>query len=876
MAMNKRTPSTSISPSSDLSLRLRLSVVAAASFVTLAAFGNNAYAAGFGRLHVHSALGQPLRAEVELINSQAGVKAGLAPASMYAQRGLDYSSVLTGVHASVQRTASGRTVLRISSDRALNDPFLDIVLVASDDNGTVVRDFSLLLDPPEGGREPAAVVAPQIMQRPASARGSSHSAASGARRKGGGARHATRSGSVRVKHGDTAGQIAAARRPVRVSLDQMLLAMLRLNPHAFIGGNINRLKSGVVLQMPTAAQARATSAGEARQAIRAQSSDFRGYRHKLARATTVEANMDAHQTAGAVQANVQDARQSAATAPDALTLSKGAVSAGAKTEQRIAQAVESKANVNRTAELNKNLDDLKKLSTEAVASSAAAARHDSAASPSVPAINVQTPAALAAASTASPAEAEPPMNEITVAPVAEPAPTDAVQPAASAQQEPSSAEAAGAQSDVPPPETPAQEKPAEKKAPPPPVVEEEEPGLIDTLLGNLPLLGGGLLLLLGGGFLAWRARKRKQDEEDMGLSSAFTESSLASDSFFHATGGKNVDTSQATNVTDLNQSSMLYSPSQLDADADVDPVSEADVYLAYGREAQAEEILKDALLKNPARAAVHAKLLEIYGRRRDVQAYAEAAQELKRLTNASGPDWELACKNGLLLDPGNPLYADASAAAPTPPAPAPVQQQAPQQVSQPSVTTAAPPSLPPQVEIAPPAAQNMSAQQQMAAPQVAVATAPAAIAPVSVPAVSTGMPDLSPATVLPSGAPAPQKAQEQEQPLDLAFDLNMQVEQTAPVMAAEPSAEDKALEFDMGALSLELNAPVPEPADLLSPVSAPMASAASDSMATKLELAQEFMAIGDREGARTMAEEVARNAQGDIKARAEEFLRSLG
>ena len=89
---------------------------------------------------------------------------------------------------------------------------------------------------------------------------------------------------------------------------------------------------------------------------------------------------------------------------------------------------------------------------------------------------------------------------------------------------------------------------------------------------------------------------------------------------------------------------MMYSPSQLDAAGDVDPVAEADVYLAYGRDAQAEEILKEAARMYPERVAVHSKLLEIYAKRGDKASMEAVASEIYALTNGAGDDWEHACR----------------------------------------------------------------------------------------------------------------------------------------------------------------------------------------------------------------------------------------
>ena len=101
---------------------------------------------------------------------------------------------------------------------------------------------------------------------------------------------------------------------------------------------------------------------------------------------------------------------------------------------------------------------------------------------------------------------------------------------------------------------------------------------------------------------------------------------------------------------------MSYSLSQLDAIGDVDPVAEADVYLAYGRDLQAEEILKEAMRGNPERLAIRTKLLEVYAKRRDTKGFELLATQLFGLTRGDGEDWHKAQELGVQIDPENPLY----------------------------------------------------------------------------------------------------------------------------------------------------------------------------------------------------------------------------
>jgi pilus assembly protein FimV len=177
----------------------------------------------------------------------------------------------------------------------------------------------------------------------------------------------------------------------------------------------------------------------------------------------------------------------------------------------------------------------------------------------------------------------------------------------------------------------------------------EEPSLIDQLVADpvIPAVGVGVVALLAG-FGIYRSRQRKKAAME---DSAFLESRLQPDSFFGASGGQKVDTQD-----NAGGSSMVYTPSQLDAADDVDPVAEADVYLAYGRDVQAEEILREALKFNPGRVAIHQKLLEIFAKRRDLTAFESAARDAFKATNGEGADWIRVCELGLSIDPTNSLY----------------------------------------------------------------------------------------------------------------------------------------------------------------------------------------------------------------------------
>ncbi|MFM7759629.1 MAG: FimV/HubP family polar landmark protein, partial [Burkholderiaceae bacterium] len=173
-----------------------------------------------------------------------------------------------------------------------------------------------------------------------------------------------------------------------------------------------------------------------------------------------------------------------------------------------------------------------------------------------------------------------------------------------------------------------------------------------------PLLSAGaatgLLLLI----LLWRLRRRKSPRDDDHPATPI-EPTL-SQTVIGAAGGRHVDTAHS-----VFHSNFVPSISQIDTN-EVDAVAEADVYIAYGRDEQAEEILLDALRAHPERHALRVKLLEIYAARKDHQRFGTLAAELRVLTHGRGPDWERGAQLGQSLDPNNHLYLTATTGTPAP------------------------------------------------------------------------------------------------------------------------------------------------------------------------------------------------------------------
>jgi pilus assembly protein FimV len=379
----------------------------------------------------------------------------------------------------------------------------------------------------------------------------------------------------------------------------------------------------------------------------------------------------------------------------------------------------------------------------------------------------------------------------------------------------------------------------------------EEASPLDGLL-NSPFLpwgaGAAVALLAGLGIYRWRSRARNESGE-----TSFLESRLQPDSFFGASGGQRIDTRDASGAA----SSMSYSLSQLDAIGDVDPVAEADVYLAYGRDLQAEEILKEAMRSSPDRLAIRTKLLEVYAKRRDTKGFEALATQLFGLTHGEGEDWHKAQELGQQIDPDNPLYQ--------------------------------PGGRPPAAAGAMGGAAVVEPLGASTLPLSVIPTEPPNLAPDEIEALGDENVDLDLDLAYTAALSPPPLDNTQPLPAMSAAANSLDLPQlpaaaTAAVAAASRSGPDsKSMPFDLSGISLDLGKPKPgkgtEPAldyGSLGPDSTqqpPLES--TDPLARKLELAEEFRQIGDKEGARDLLEEVLAKASGPLKARAQSLLDGL-
>lgn len=815
---------------------------------------------GLGKLAVQSSLGEALRAEIDVTSmtpeEAANLEIRVASPEAYRNAGVDYNSILPNTRAVLQRRPNGRSLVRLTSDRAVQEPFVDVILEITWASGKLVREYTLLFDPPTFARAPAPsapvpaaqapVTAPIIAAAPpvrtevappprAAERRPAPPSATTAVAAPQGALGGV--DEYRVRGGDSLSRIASRTARPGVSLDQMLVALYRSNPQAFIDNNMNRLKSGVVLAVPSAEAAKGIDTSEARRVIQAQSADFGAYRQRFAGAVpAAQASGSTRQASGKVQASVDDRKQTAAPAPDKLTLSKGAASAAsAAVEDQISKERERKEAAARVAELSKNVAELKDLKGAA----SAAAKASAPAVAMAPVSPVPVASAAAPAAVALPAPSPPPLAAVK-------APEPASSPAAPAVIPPEAPMVAAAPKPIATASAPVLAKPT-----------ADEPSFLSNLIDENPLALGGLgvaaLLLAGFGVYRFTRRSRPDSGE-----TSFLESRLQPDSFFGASGGQRIDTRDANGAS----SSMSYSLSQLDAIGDVDPVAEADVYLAYGRDLQAEEILKEAMRANPERMAIRTKLLEVYAKRRDTKGFELLATQLFTLTRGEGEDWAKAQELGAQIDPDNALFRPGGAP--------PLVQGAGGEIVEILGASTMPQSV-------------LPTHSQFGAPDSMPASIDKGDLDLDLDAPDFGTPT-APSPLEATQSFAPSALGEDSMSLDFSLPDVVEAAPAASRAAAAPVVPD----FDLDVMSLDLDLPdTPNtvsttPAafsgarfdDSKSPASDEIDSA--DPLARKLELADEFRQIGDADGARDLLEEVVAKASGAVKARAQAMLADLG
>ena len=592
------------------------------------------HAAGLGKLTVQSTLGQPLSADIEVLLADPSefknLHAQLGSQDAFRSANVEMTSTLEHLKFNLEKHSDGSIILHLTSDQPIRDPYLDVIVDLDWSGGEMMREYTVLLDPPglaaaenqlPVAGKPVAGVQNQSVTAAAPATTPAPVPASAPRMPApyqprhrhaapaiSAAQHGAMPASgIRVKSGMTLSEIARDHLPEGVELDQMLVGLYHANPQAF-DGNMNRMKAGSILKVPDQSTLTSVSETDAAREVSAQTHDWHAYREKLA--GMVESGAARHTGGGAVSGKVTSGVEDKSAPPleqsasGVLKLSKGGVGAQPATKTTVQDQHTAAANAlaearSRQQALQKNIEDEQKLL----------------------ALKQQQ---AAAAATAAP-------------PVAAPV----VKPAAPATPLP-----------APAPHPHHVRHPVLKMVPPPAPPAPKWYQMINPLYAG----GAALALLLGGLMVSMRRSRKGKAGLSKLENSILTSVDSKPNTVYNTQSGEAVNTNNTSFLTDFSQSGL----GTLDTH-DVDPIAEAEVYMAYGRDTQAEEILREAMVKEPARHEIKLKLLEIYAGRNNLPAFENIATDLFSAAGAESPVWEKAAEMGRRIDPHNPLYGGGAA-----------------------------------------------------------------------------------------------------------------------------------------------------------------------------------------------------------------------
>ena len=593
-----------------------------------------ASALGVGDIRTQSSLNQTLRAEIPLALSGndrlENIQIRLASPEAFEQAGVERQHGLTQLRFKPVARPDGRHVIQVSSREAITDPFLDFLIEIDSPQGTVLREFTLLLDPSRGGNTRAqppdfpaypsrsaydeesrprsraasvpypepALEAP--IRYPDAGRAALRTTALGPEQLSG-----RTYGPVgrREKLIDVANRI---KRPTQVTPEQMALGLYQANPRAFTR-NINGLKAGSVLRIPDDAYLSSISQEDAQAALARRPGKSRrpAYTDSFA------------PPAGETSGVAPIADTSPATTPGAGAHMPPGVVSEVAAQVPSALKKENEALQERLTQLEQRLIEAQRLLKLKDAELATLQSHHSSLARETPTKSDLAPLPALVPPATLPAAVTPVPNAAPPAPRVEQPPVQATSPARA---EPNQA---------PAPRTPvAAPKPVSQ---PPVAVSKPITPVADTTLEDSPIpmhywLASGGLVLLGLSALLYRLR-RKAGEPVTESSKAGRVTAAAAEPA-PATG--NTPASPASGTAEVTE----IHPDQLD------PAWEADVYLRYGRYLQAETLIRASLKREPDREDLKLKLCEILNLSRQSEAFAAYFRELQATGEAlSGGFW---------------------------------------------------------------------------------------------------------------------------------------------------------------------------------------------------------------------------------------------
>ena len=564
-----------------------------------------AHALGLGELTLKSTLNQPLVAEIELLDvkdlTAAEVVPSLASPEDFAKAGVDRQAFLNDLTFTPVLNASGKSVLRVTSSKPLSEPMVKFLVQVMWPNGRLLRDYSVLLDPskfsPQTADAAAQPAPAQTITAPTTG--------------------ATHPNQYTTTPRDTLWEIAAKAR-TGGSVQQTMLAIQALNPDAFIDGNINRLKTGQVLRLPDSVESTALPQSKAIAEVAAQNEAWRQGRRYVAKPGTGQQQLDATKRGSSNVGAGQNAKDnlSLVSAENAKGRGKGPAGDAKALSNKLAVTQESLDTTrrdneelkSRMADLQSQLDKLQRLielkNNQLAKMQADGTGAAPAANAAVPAITAE----LAATPPATPAEAAPTPESAIAPPVDTPAETPVV-------------------------------------APKPVVDEDKTFNELLTNPILLGLIGGGAVVLLLLLLLLARRRKAQQEaEKHLRMARALAEEQeFSAEQNLPESSFEGLETPAAS--VKLNTPAPAPAPAAVvapvvmaepiaaplvapSAERSDDVLDKAQSHINAGRLNQAAALLEEGVSLEPQRSDLRLKLMEVYGQQGDRDAFVGQERQL--------------------------------------------------------------------------------------------------------------------------------------------------------------------------------------------------------------------------------------------------------
>ena len=566
-----------------------------------------ASATGLGKLNVFSSLGEPLNAEIELLSvppeAMTTLTAGLASQEQYLAQGIEKTAIQQSIKANIAKRPDGALVIQLTSEQAVTDPFLDMLVQVVWSDGQLSREYTLLIDPsdsPETNIEKPIADIPKSISTSSAAKGpfagekqpvskSNLSHSVGQARSEKTIETSLQAQAITTVKGDTLSALLGQIKVQDVNLDQLLLGVYRANPSAFADGNMNRLKEGQVINIPSAEVLQEINKDEAKREVRAQVANWDSYMSKLAELVSkseATVNHAVNQSAGKIATKAEDKAAPITGGPrDVVKL--------AKIESAKASDTDGKQN----ALSKKDADHEKSTLQDDLAATENAIKENDERSSALEEQIADMKRLLA-------------VKNKTMA--------DAQKNADQSKQK-----------------------------------TVEAPAIWDGIDPFLLAVVGGCLSVLT---LIWLWLKRKSKTRILPKDGI----TITDDALDYSSESGSTNASFLHDFTS-EADSLIDTP-------EVDPIAKAEVFLSYGRHAQAEDILKDAIQKSPERYELHLKLLNVYAESSNVSSFELLAVELFSQLGSNNPIWTQVSELGLKVDPDNKLYhraKDANTAAET-------------------------------------------------------------------------------------------------------------------------------------------------------------------------------------------------------------------